>query len=834
MFSNMSIKIKLTLVTVIGLLILGVFITLLAVNKSTEALLEAEYNKLRSIETTKASEVNNYFDSLKSLLVSLANTKSTQEAFLDFEDGFYKLSSEIDIDISMVKESLKRDFNKNYLDSVNYEVPNSQSRKDISSYLPSINDALIAQYIFITNNKEKLGEKNGLVYDASFESSYMKAHKKYHLTFDKYLNEFSLYDIFMVDLQGNLIYTDFKEKDFATNLKSGVYSNTGIAKAYKKALGLSKGQLAFDDFAPYEPSYNSAASFIATPIYIENEKKGVLIFQMPVDKINDIMNFDNKFKKAGLGESGEVYLVGSDYKMRNNSRFVKDIKDEVVQSLGSTIGVWEVKTASVQSALSNNDYRDIVTDYRGIDVLSISSTINIFDTVKWAIVAEIDEEEALSPAYELRNIISILSLVIIIIVALVTLYFFNSLVLKPLQGFQSSLLNFFNYVNKKTDKIELLKISSNDEIGSMAQAVNENIELTKKSIEEEKSLINDASRVINSVNSGDLSQRINLSSSNKGLNDLKELINTMLINLDGNINNILAVLNEYTNYNYLHQVDKKDLKGELSKLIDGINNLGDSITEMLVDNKKNGLILQNGSEKLLGNVESLNTSSNEAAASLEETAAALEEITSLVATNTQKINEMSSKTNQLTKSVSDGENLASSTTTAMEEINEQVQSISEAILVIDQIAFQTNILSLNAAVEAATAGEAGKGFAVVAQEVRNLASRSAEAANEIKSIVENATSKANEGKQISENMIKGYSDLNESITETIELIKDVASASSEQQTGVEQINDAINMLDRQTQQNASVATETKTIAEQTNQIALRVVEDTNSKEFKGK
>ena len=141
----------------------------------------------------------------------------------------------------------------------------------------------------------------------------------------------------------------------------------------------------------------------------------------------------------------------------------------------------------------------------------------------------------------------------------------------------------------------------------------------------------------------------------------------------------------------------------------------------------------------------------------------------------------------------------------MEEINEQVTAINEAITVIDQIAFQTNILSLNAAVEAATAGEAGKGFAVVAQEVRNLASRSAEAANEIKALVENATAKANNGKNIAEKMIAGYTSLNENISNTIELISDVESASKEQLSGIEQINDAVTSMDQATQQNAAMA-----------------------------
>ncbi len=218
---------------------------------------------------------------------------------------------------------------------------------------------------------------------------------------------------------------------------------------------------------------------------------------------------------------------------------------------------------------------------------------------------------------------------------------------------------------------------------------------------------------------------------------------------------------------------------------------------MLIDNKTNGVTLQESSTILLSNVDKLNKASNEAAVSLEETAAALEEITGTVNTNSEKIGSMSSLAEKVTNSASQGQELASKTTDAMDEIDKQVTAINEAISIIDQIAFQTNILSLNAAVEAATAGEAGKGFAVVAGEVRNLAARSAEAASEIKTLVENATKKANEGKTIADGMIKGYSGLNENINKTIELISDVSVASKEQQTGIVQINDAVNSLDQQ-------------------------------------
>ena len=246
------------------------------------------------------------------------------------------------------------------------------------------------------------------------------------------------------------------------------------------------------------------------------------------------------------------------------------------------------------------------------------------------------------------------------------------------------------------------------------------------------------------------------------------------------------------------------------------------------------MTLDESSNILLVNVDKLNQSSNEAAASLEETAAAIEEITSNIRNNTENISKMATLSNEVTASASQGEKLANQTTVSMDEINTQVNAINEAISVIDQIAFQTNILSLNAAVEAATAGEAGKGFAVVVAEVRNLASRSAEAAKEIKSIVENATTKANQGKQIAGNMIEGYKQLNQNITHTINLIQDIQNASKEQLLGIEQINDAVNQLDQQTQQNAMVASQTHDVSVLTDQIAKLVVANADEKEFKGK
>jgi methyl-accepting chemotaxis protein len=317
------------------------------------------------------------------------------------------------------------------------------------------------------------------------------------------------------------------------------------------------------------------------------------------------------------------------------------------------------------------------------------------------------------------------------------------------------------------------------------------------------------------------------------LKELKILLNEMLETLSKkiatNINEIESAINEIKGLNFSHKIN--NAKGNM---VDGLNEISQTVSDMLVSNQSNGSTLQSNSKDLLSNVDKLSISSNEAAASIEQTAAALEEITSNMSNNSLNVMKMVQYANELTTSANLGQDLATQTTNAMESINVQVSTINEAITVIDQIAFQTNILSLNAAVEAATAGEAGKGFAVVAQEVRNLATRSAEAANEIKSIVENATAKASDGKKIANEMINGYTGLTSNISNTMDLIKNVESGIKEQQTGIEQINNAINSLDKQTQENANVASYTQNIANKTQEIAKESLEDVNNKNFLGK
>ncbi|MFX4282241.1 methyl-accepting chemotaxis protein [Aliarcobacter butzleri] len=401
--------------------------------------------------------------------------------------------------------------------------------------------------------------------------------------------------------------------------------------------------------------------------------------------------------------------------------------------------------------------------------------------------------------------------------------------LEEIDKYFQRLIEFLSY---EKSEFEYVESTGNKKVDDMFKNWNQQIKKFDKRTKDDMRVLGEIVLTADKVEQGIYKCRIKGDSDNPTISTLRNTLNKMLSSIDDATTRILRVVNSYTNDDFTDYIKVVDnYKDDMKLLMESINLLGKELGNSAKNNYDNGETLEESASTMTSSMNNLAEKANEQAASLEETAAALEEITSITRNNTQNATKMATLGQVVKKSVQTGEELASKTASSMDEINEKVKAINSAITVIDQIAFQTNILSLNAAVEAATAGEAGKGFAVVAQEVRNLANRSAEAAKEIKNLVEEANIKTNDGKLISSDMIEGYKELNKNISETINIIEDVSAASKEQMLGIEQINQTVNMLDRVTQENAFESNQIKEISQSVSKLAYELLTDAKSKKF---
>jgi methyl-accepting chemotaxis protein len=510
--------------------------------------------------------------------------------------------------------------------------------------------------------------------------------------------------------------------------------------------------------------------------------------------------------------------------------------DSIVSQLGTTFDKFyttgkEMANRYIKDGpIAGNEY---MSTFDNIAESMYTSIDKLLKSVEGVHTQKLKEYESENSSFSTTVII--IGLVLAVILLAIGLSLINN-IQTSLSTFQDGLNGFFRFLNKESNSVDTIKIAyENDEIGQMSSVVNKNIISFEKGFKEDEEMIANTTEVAASTKRGHLSHRIEKVSHNPSLNRLKDVINEMLVGLEQNTIKNLDVLQSFAKNDYRNKVSyDSDFRGKQKILSDGINHLSDALSEISKENMQNGMILKVQSEKLTDNVSNLTSATNQQAISLEDITKSVEQLSVSITDNSQKASMMADVMDTLKESASSGNRLAQNTAIAMDEINGATSSIYESIDVIDQIAFQTNILSLNAAVEAATAGEAGKGFAVVAAEVRNLANRSSEAAKEIQSLVQQAQDKANEGKNISDSMIEGYSVLNDKITQTSELVLEVSNTTKEQSNRVNDVNGSVSRLDEMTQHNVEIAKHTNEIASQTIEMAQKLVDDANSKEFIGK
>ena len=459
----MSVKTKVIGLSLLFIVLATFAITWSAVQNFNQALVEETKKNLLTFVNDKANVVQKKLADYGNLLKSVAGSDLAEESLVAFSKAFYKLSDEVKVDRKELENKLIEHYDKEYLDKVNYNIEDAPARKLTNQYLPSNLDGKIAQKLFILDNPNPIGEKNKLLFDSKYgDVSYMKVHHKYHDTFNTLLDNFDLYDIFLVNMEGDIVYTTYKEKDFATNLRRDVYKMSALGRAYFKSLKLKKGEMVFEDIDFYEPSYNAPAGFIASPIYINGKVAGSLIFQLPLGKISDIL-------KEGINSpTEEIYIVGQDYRLRTELRFKDQIRDKVVKRGGTTILLYEMENEYIKEALTGMSGTGEHTNYIGNDTIIVYSPIDVLG-VRWAIAGEIAKSEATEEAGNIIRVIISTSLIALLIVAALIFFFVDKFMSVPLQNILDTTENISRGEGDLTKRLDIL---SKDEFGEVSENIN--------------------------------------------------------------------------------------------------------------------------------------------------------------------------------------------------------------------------------------------------------------------------------------------------------------------------------------------------------------------------
>ena len=304
---------------------------------------------------------------------------------------------------------------------------------------------------YIEDNPHPVGEKQNLD-KAEDGSRYSKVHERYHPWFRRFAQERGYYDLFLFDTQGNLIYSVFKELDFATNLVDGQWKDTDLGSAFRAARDNPQADaLNLFDFRPYAPSNDAPAGFVSAPILNDDgELQGVIGLQMPIDRMNSVMQVT-----SGMGETGETYIVGQDLLMRSDSRFSEE----------STVLKRTVDTQAVNTALSGESGVGVMLDYQGAKVVSAYAPLE-FLGVRWAVLAEAKVDEVMAAVASARDRSMLIGALVLVCVAAIGIFLTRGII-KPI----SAITGAMQKLASGDKSVEIPGIGRKDEIGEMADSL---------------------------------------------------------------------------------------------------------------------------------------------------------------------------------------------------------------------------------------------------------------------------------------------------------------------------------------------------------------------------
>ena len=602
--------------------------------------------------------------------------------------------------------------------------------------------------------------------------------------FTTYKESYGYYDLYLLNPDGYLFYTVEQEADYHTNMLTGPYKDTNLGRLVEEVL--KSKQFRFSDFKRYEANRNAPAAFVAQPLVVEGKVELVIAAQLSLDHINSIVQ-----ERAGLGETGESYLVGSDRMWRNNSNFLHQLGVEST-ILNPDI---TVDTVSVKSALAGNSGTQVIDDYRNVSVLSSWSPIIVQEPtesdskgITWALISEIDLSEVRKPVNRMALIsVGLLAGTVLLVI------FITSTLAGSLTHQVRKLMDLFSNIGMGDFKARA-EIVSSDELGTMAKALNAMLDNTlvliqsREERDQFQASIMKLLEEISGLAEGDLTRRAEVTAEMTG-----------------------AIADSFNS-----------MAEQLSDVVHNVKTATEQVTTTILDVDKSSTELAKASDKQ--------------SAQVSHAIGAISEMTVSIQQVSENAVQSATVSEQSTVNAKEGAEAVKATNKAMEEIRENVQEtarsikrlgessqeIGNIVQLINDIADRTSILALNASIQAAMAGDAGRGFAVVAEEVQRLAERSTNATKQIDALIQNIQGEINEagtsmeqsiqrvveGSNLANNAHNKLQEIDAVSSQLAQLIKSISMATTQQVAASENITNTMEDMGKVSSRNLRASQQT--------------------------
>ncbi|NET48733.1 MAG: hypothetical protein F6K09_08405 [Merismopedia sp. SIO2A8] len=383
------------------------------------------FERLNSIRAAKGKQLEFYLETLSGHIATLSDDRMVVSAMVELNAAYRQLNNEA------IADNWLTDLEQYYTDDFLPDLAeNTQSTQLASNYRPTTQAGQYLQYQYIANNVSATAVNTD---DAGDGSDYSRIHARYHPHFRHLTLEFGYTDLYLINFTtGDIVYSTRKSVDYATSIDRGPYRRSNLADVVAAVRNdPGPGFVQVEDYRPYIPNYAAPTAFYAAPIYNGPHIVGILAAQLPTDRIQSVLTGHQEWEQDGLGETGQVYVVGADVLMRSSDRTLLEEPDtyhnrlkrlglapqtlHLAQALNTSILLHPVDTTATEAALAGTIDTEIITDYRGVPVLSSYAPLRL-QGLRWAILAEIDQTEAFGPVNTLQIYMSILGVILILLI----------------------------------------------------------------------------------------------------------------------------------------------------------------------------------------------------------------------------------------------------------------------------------------------------------------------------------------------------------------------------------------------------------------------------------